>query len=141
MKLLPILCFGGTLLVFALCARATSVDPSEQDPAGNAGQPVAAPMVLLGDADGNGKVNASDYMALKRNIGKTSGAVLSSGDFDYDGDVDWVDLQLLAESIMTPQAIPPVTAVPEPLTMGLLALGIAAIGGHVKRRLGKGQTA
>ena len=66
--------------------------------------------VLPGDTDQNGTVDAGDYIALKTNIGTTSGATSATGDFDGDGDVDWYDLQILRANygsvVPTPPAVP-----------------------------------
>ena len=55
----------------------------------------AAAAPLKGDFDGDGDVDAGDYIVLKRNFGTTSNATTAMGDADGDGDVDWNDLQLL----------------------------------------------
>ena len=77
--------------------------------------------MLIGDADGNGVVNAADYIALKSHMGQSGGATPAEGDFNNDGNVDWEDLQLLqfhygdvGEGIAD--------AIPEPTTLGLLAM-------------------
>ena len=82
-----------------------------------------AETVLIGDANDDGVVDAADYIALKTNIGQATGAVLASGDFDEDGDVDWDDLQLLQDHYGETSAG---GAVPEPATLGLLAIGAMA---------------
>ena len=48
-----------------------------------------------GDVNQDGRVDAVDYIALKRNIGKTSGATVADGDLDHDEDVDYDDLAIL----------------------------------------------
>ena len=84
---------------------------------------------IPGDADENGVVDASDYIVLKTNIGQASGATTADGDFDEDGDVDWHDLQLLqAHYGETNEGA---GAVPEPATLGLLAIGAMAL---IRRR-------
>jgi len=87
---------------------------------------ISGPVVVPGDADGNGVVNAADYIALKTHMGKANNADLADGDVDDDGDVDWADLQLLQAHYgeTSADASP---AVPEPATLGLLALGAVAI--------------
>ena len=81
---------------------------------------------LIGDADDNGVVNAADYIILKTHIGMASGATTADGDFDGDGDVDWDDLQILqahyGETIAGAAG-----TIPEPATLGLLAIGAVAI--------------
>ena len=83
---------------------------------------------LIGDADENGVVNAADYIAIKAHIGQASGASLADGDFDADGDVDWADLQLLQAHYGETSAG---SALPEPATLGLLAIGAMAV---IRRR-------
>ncbi len=89
---------------------------------------------LIGDADGNGVVNAADYIALKTHMGQGTGATMADGDFDGDGDVDWEDLQILQDSYGTgsPGAS---GSIPEPATLGLLAVGALAV---IRRRQGFG---
>ena len=95
--------------------------------------------VLPGDADDNGVVNAADYIVLKTNMGQATGATTADGDFDDDGDVDWADLQILQTHYG--ETIAASGTIPEPATLGLLAIGaLAAIrrrqgfGGQVRRR-------
>ena len=83
-----------------------------------------------GDADGDGDVDAADYITLKSNIGQATGAVLADGDFDEDGDVDWADLVILQDNYGEGLAGAPGT-IPEPATLGLLAIGALAV---VRRR-------
>ncbi len=84
---------------------------------------------LVGDADGNGVVNAADYIVLKTNMGQPSGATLADGDFDDDGDVDWTDLQLLQAHYG--ESAGASGTIPEPATLGLLAIGAMAL---IRRR-------
>ncbi len=86
---------------------------------------------LAGDADENGVVNAADYIILKTNMGQASGAVLADGDFDGDGDVDWADLQILQDNYGATS--PASGTIPEPATLGLLAIGALAV---IRRRRG-----
>ena len=80
---------------------------------------------LIGDADDNGVVNAADYIALKTNIGLGSGATTADGDFDGDGDVDFDDLQLLQGNYGAGSSA--TGSIPEPATLGLLAVGAMAL--------------
>ena len=84
---------------------------------------------LVGDADGDGDVDAADYITLKTNMGQPSGAELADGDFDGDGDVDWNDLQLLQAHYG--ESAGASGTIPEPATLGLLAIGAMAV---IRRR-------
>ncbi len=90
---------------------------------------LARSLAQIGDADGNGVVDAADYIALKTNMGMGSGAALADGDFDGDGDVDWTDLQILQDHYGEGAAGSGV--IPEPATLGLLAVGAMAL---IRRR-------
>ncbi len=83
-----------------------------------------------GDADGNGVVNAADYIALKTHIGQGAGATLADGDFDGDGDADRDDLQILQDHFGDTSA--GAGTIPEPATLSLLALGGLAV---LRRRI------
>jgi len=86
--------------------------------------------VVPGDTNDDGVVNAADYMAVKRNMGTSTGATLAMGNFDTDQDVDWADLQLLIGNYDAVSGGAP--AVPEPATLFvLLAAGLPAL---LKRR-------
>ena len=85
---------------------------------------------VAGDADGDGDVDAADYIALKTNMGQPTGATTADGDFDGDGDVDWDDLQILQDNYG--KTIPGASGtIPEPATLGLLAIGAMAV---IRRR-------
>lgn len=94
---------------------------------------VMGPGIVAGDTNGDGLVDAADYIALKENFPTASGATQAQGDVEdgtgsagQDGDVDWADLNLMAGALNAGAA-----AVPEPATLGLLALGALAV---VRRR-------
>jgi len=87
-------------------------------------------VALLGDADLSGVVDAADFITLKRHMGLGSDAARADGDLDRDGDVDSSDLQLLIANFGRNSADLPV-AIPEPATLGLLALGGLAM---IRRR-------
>jgi len=94
------------------------------------------PSSLPGDADGDGDVDAADYIMIKTNFGGVPAAgVEPGGDIadgangpGQDGVVDWYDLQLLAENYS-----PDVEGgmIPEPATIGLLTFGAMAL---IRRR-------
>jgi len=78
------------------------------------------------DANGDGVVDAADYIALKTHMGQTAGAALADGDFDGDGDVDFGDLQLLLDSFGGGTETGAAT-IPEPASLGLLVMGSLAM--------------
>jgi hypothetical protein len=59
-------------------------------------EPAAA--VTPGDADTDGDVDLDDFVVLKQNFGRTSGATWGDGDFDGDGDVDLDDFVTLKQN-------------------------------------------
>jgi autotransporter-associated beta strand protein len=84
---------------------------------------------IPGDTNGDGVVDAADFITVKRNFGTTTGAGVGQGNFDGDGDVDWADLNILTNNMGATGGAPAVT--PEPATLGLLAIGALAI---IRRR-------
>lgn len=54
---------------------------------------------IMGDADGSGFVDLTDFLILARNFGRESGALLADGDFTSDGTVDFDDFLLLVEAL------------------------------------------
>jgi hypothetical protein len=116
------------------------------------GQDIDATTVVVkytyaGDANLDGQVDVADLGALASNW-QTS-AVWTGGDFDYNGSVDVNDLGLLATNWQAGVGGPlgpslaaaaaglglPVSAVPEPLTSGvLMVLGSAGLGLRRRRR-------
>jgi hypothetical protein len=75
-----------------------------------------------GDANLDGLVDLQDFSLLKDNFGLTEGALWSQGDFNADGMVDLQDFGILKEHFGHTTGDNPITAVPEPATIGLLAL-------------------
>jgi autotransporter-associated beta strand protein len=108
------------------------------------GQAVAGTDILVmytynGDANLSANVDADDYFIIDSNYNK-SGTVFgySKGDFNYDGVINGDDFALIDAGFSGQGAVPilpgapvgelaGVTAVPEPSTLSLLALGGAAL--------------
>jgi autotransporter-associated beta strand protein len=86
-------------------------------------------LAFAGDTNGDGVVDAVDYIALKTNFGVTEGATLEMGNFDAesDGNVDWDDLKILMANFGTRSGGGAPAATPEPATLGLLAIGALAV--------------
>jgi len=84
---------------------------------------------LEGDADGNGVVDAADYIILKQNFGQSANSGPSYGDFNNSGATNWADLQVLSGAMGGTGGAQ--TAIPEPATLGLLAIGALAV---IRRR-------
>jgi len=78
-----------------------------------------------GDANGDGVVNAFDYMVLKQHIGAGSGAGVPEGDFDNDGDVDWADLHIMTGGFGAGSSA--TGAIPEPASLAILACGLITL--------------
>ena len=90
---------------------------------------ISGPDSVTGDADGDGDLDAADYIILKQNMGLSVGTAGEDGDFDKDGTVDWDDLQTL---IGTMNAADETQTIPEPTTLFvILAAGLPAL---LKRR-------
>jgi hypothetical protein len=86
---------------------------------------------ITGDVNGDGIVDYQDLGIMAGNWNMTSGADLSMGDLNGDGAVDYQDLGIMAGN-WNYGVTATGTVVPEPATMGLLAIGgIAAL---IRRR-------
>jgi hypothetical protein len=72
-------------------------------------------------------VGNGDYDVFGANFGMTSGADWTMGDFDYNGTVDNGDYDILGASWGTVYPGVGGANVPEPTTMGLLALGVIGL--------------
>ena len=79
--------------------------------------------LLLGDADGDGDVDAFDIAAVAQNFGNTGAADGSLlGDADHDGDVDAFDITAVEQNFgnKLPGSLSAITA-PEPTSLTLLS--------------------
>lgn len=76
------------------------------------------------DVNGDGIIDAADYILLKQNMGQapSAGDPGNGGDIDGDGTVDWDDLQTLISAMGGAGQAP---AVPEPCSAMLLFAGTA----------------
>jgi hypothetical protein len=95
-------------------------------------------LVVPGDANSDGACDVGDLGILGQNYGQPGVKAWTQGDFNLDGTVDVGDLGILGQNYATslPQ-FPPAAGggspvpVPEPATLGLLALGALAL---IRRR-------
>jgi len=76
-------------------------------------------IAFAGDANLDGRVDAVDYITLKRNIGTASGAGWAQADFTADGAVDVADLQALTPNFGL--SIPAAPAVAQALPAAIVA--------------------
>jgi hypothetical protein len=89
---------------------------------------------IPGDANGDGVVNLSDFLILRRNFGNDD-AGFADGDFNGDGVVNLSDFLILRRNFGTGGGAPDAgplddffsSVVPEPATAGLLAVGGLAL--------------
>jgi hypothetical protein len=72
-------------------------------------------------------VDAVDYIRLKSHMGEMTSAGVEDGNFDFDDDVDWYDLDILQEAFGGSGGGSGPVVTPEPATLGLLALGAVAV--------------
>jgi len=86
-----------------------------------------ATVALVGDADLDGEVGASDLAALQQGLASASPGRWSAGDFNQDGRCDAADYAALKRNFGA--SAPPAGGqnVPELTTLALLAIGWAAM--------------
>jgi len=120
---------GGSFLNNTLTLHAAhqyNIAPAGYDCVGFRVSEVPEPAVTLPDTNNDGVVNAADYITLKRNMGQGVGtAGAAAGDFNKSGTVDFDDLQLLLAHYGESAGAP--ATIPEPATLGLLAIGAVAL--------------
>ena len=119
---------------------ADSADPG--NPAGLSSGQIEIAYTLLGDANLDGKVNGTDFNLMAANFNQAVTNGWDKGDFNYDGKVNGSDFVLLADNFNQFASQSDVsaadiaaldnfaaangislTSVPEPASIGLLAVG------------------
>ena len=88
------------------------------------GGTVTVMYTLYGDTNLDGTVNGADLNTVLSNFNQT-GMTWSQGDFNYDGTVNGSDLNTVLSNFN--QHLSVSGAVPEPGTLGMLALGALAL--------------
>jgi MYXO-CTERM domain-containing protein len=86
---------------------------------------VALPADPNANFNGDARVDGFDFLAWQRNAGRTSGAQLSQGDTDVDGDADSVDFEAWKFKFGWSPGGPswPGVGIPEPGGLGLAGMG------------------
>ena len=82
---------------------------------------------IPGDFDGNGFVDSLDLAAWKAGFGTLSGASIADGDADDDQDVDGADFLIWQRQFTGPPPLSASSAVPEPTTLVLISMAVAAL--------------
>ena len=92
-------------------------------------KPAAVSLVVLpnGDFDHDGAVDAADLARWSANVGPST-----LGDADGDNDTDGADFLAWQRQINGPAASPATAAVPEPATLALLRVTLAAACGFAR---------
>jgi len=105
------------------------IDPDLGDVTGSANFCIRAlaKELAAGDCDGDRDVDDADLSLLLSGYGMAAGGAWGQGDFDADGDVDPTDLDSLLGAFGSATAPTSPGQVPAPATLGLLAVGAAAL--------------
>jgi hypothetical protein len=101
-------------------------------PVGTINIPVSFLVVLPGDYNGDGIVDASDYDVWRKNSGLTGGATYANGDGNRDGNVTLADYTIWQSHFGqtasgTGASSGLATAVPEPSSLALVIIGICLL--------------
>ncbi len=89
---------------------------------------VIVPDILAGDFNGDGHIDAADYLVWRNTLGSTTDL---RADANRDGTVDADDYLAWKQEFVTASSgalANPVRAIPEPAGLGLLAFGLLAFG-------------
>jgi hypothetical protein len=101
-----------------------------------AGTEILVKYTYFGDADLDGTVTAGDYILIDSGFSTPGASGWVNGDFDYDGAVTAADYILIDSGFgafsggggqLGPSPTGGIAAVPEPTSMGLLALGAVGL--------------
>jgi PEP-CTERM motif len=120
-------------------------DGSPFDGASTGPNSVLVKYTYYGDANLDGVVNGADYQQIDNGFGLNLTGWYN-GDFNYDGVIDGSDFSLIDNTFNQINAIDAspmgiiasaadVNAVPEPVTLGLFALGAMGLLTHRSRRI------
>ncbi len=95
-------------------------------------RPIAPPPAIPGDFDADNDVDGVDFGLWQTGYPTASGASLGDGDADADGDVDGVDFGIWQENY--PTNLGGAAAIPEPITLSVLAIGSLAMLARRRRK-------
>jgi hypothetical protein len=105
--------------------------PSQGVENGTINIPVSFLVVLPGDYNSDGIVDAGDYVVWRKNSGLTGGATYAKGDGDRDGNVTLADYTIWRSHFgqtASGSGTGLASAVPEPSSLALVVIGICLLG-------------